>query len=90
MSDDETLERLEKLIRYSNVEKNKKTLFIWPEGALSGKYFYEIEKYKNLIYENFNSNHLIVFGINTLDKKSGKFFNSFVIIDHNFKKKISI
>ena len=87
LSDDETLERLEKLIRYSNVEKNKKTLFIWPEGALSGKYFYEIEKYKNLIYENFNSNHLIVFGINTLDKKSGKFFNSFVIIDHNFKKK---
>ena len=37
-------ERLKKLIRYSNIEKDKKTLFIWPEGALSGKYLFEIEK----------------------------------------------
>ena len=72
---------------YSGIEKNKKTLFIWPEGALSGKYFFEIEKYKNLIKENFSSNHLIIFGINTLDQKENKFYNSFVLVDNNFNKK---
>ena len=87
LTEKETLERIKKLIRYSNIEKNNKTLFIWPEGALSGKYFFEIEKYKKLIKENFSPNHLIIFGANTLDEKENKFFNSFIIIDHNFNKK---
>ena len=81
------MDRIKKLIRYSNVEKNEKTLFIWPEGALSGKYFFEIKKYKNLIKENFSSDQLIILGINTLDKKENKFFNSFIIVDHNLNKK---
>ena len=87
LSDKETFERVRKLIRYSNTEKNKKTLFIWPEGALSGKYFFEIEKYKGLIKENFSKNHLIVLGINTLDKENDKFYNSMVVVDNNLEKK---
>ena len=87
LSDKETFERIKKLIIYSGIEKDKKTLFIWPEGALSGKYFFELKKYKNLIKENFSSNHLIIFGINTLDKNKNKFYNSFVIVDNNFDKK---
>ena len=87
LSEDETLNRLKKLIRYSNIEKDKKTLFVWPEGALSGKYFFELKKYKNLIKKNFSQKHLIVFGINTLDKKENKFFNSLIIVDHNLNKK---
>tara|TARA_E500000178_G_C16975505_1_gene733142 strand:- start:755 stop:1678 length:924 start_codon:yes stop_codon:yes gene_type:complete len=87
LSEEELYERLNKLIRYSNPEKDKKTLFIWPEGALSGKYLFEIDKYKNLIKKNFSKNHLIIFGINTLDQKEDKFYNSFVVIDNNFNKK---
>ena len=87
LSEKETLDRVKKLIRYSNIEKNKKTLFIWPEGALSGKYFFEIEKYKGLVKENFSKNHLIVLGINTLDKKNDKFYNSMVVVDNNLDKK---
>ena len=86
LSEKEISDRIKKLIMYSGVEKNKKTLFVWPEGALSGKYFFEIKKYKNLIKENFSSNHLIVFGINTLDKEENKFFNSFVVVDNNLNK----
>ena len=86
LSEKEISDRIKKLIIYSGVEKNKKTLFVWPEGALSGKYFFEIKKYKNLIKENFSSNHLIVFGINTLDQKENKFFNSFVVVDNNLNK----
>ena len=70
-----------------NINKDKKTLFIWPEGALSGQYFFEIEKFKNLIKRNFSEKHLIVLGVNTLDKKNDEFFNSFLIIDSKFNKK---
>ena len=49
LSDKELNERLNKLIRYSDPKKNKKTLFIWPEGTLSGAYFYELKKFKNTI-----------------------------------------
>jgi len=86
LSSNQVDERMNKLIKYSDIEKNKKTLFIWPEGALSGKYFFEIKKYKKKINENFSKNHLIIFGINTLDEKSNKFYNSFVIVDHNLNK----
>ncbi len=87
LTEKETYDRIKKLIRYSNVEKDKKTLFIWPEGALSGKYFFEMDNYKDLIKKNFSKNHLITFGINTLNQKGDKFFNSFVIVDYNLNKK---
>ncbi len=87
LSEEETKDRMKKLIKYSNVEKNRKTLFIWPEGALSGKYFFEIEKYKNLFREKFSSEHLIIFGINTFSKAKDQFFNSMVIVDNNLDKK---
>ena len=87
LSEEESLNRVKKLIKYSNIDKDRKTLFVWPEGALSGKYFFELEKYKSLIKDNFSKNHLIVFGINTMNKAENKFFNSLVIIDHNLNKK---
>ncbi len=37
--------------------------------------------------ENFSSNHLIALGINTLDNKNEKFYNSFIIVDRNLNKK---
>ncbi len=87
LSDTETNERINKLIKYSNIDRDKKTLFIWPEGALSGKYFFEMENYKNIMKENFSSNHLIALGINTLDNKNENFYNSFIIVDRNLNKK---
>ena len=87
LSDTEVDERINKLIKYSNIETDKKTIFVWPEGALSGKYFFEIVKYKKKIKESFSSNHLIVLGINTMDSNNEKFYNSFIIVDHNLDKK---
>ena len=87
LSEKQIENRIKKLIKFSDINKDKKTLFIWPEGALSGQYFFEIEKFKNLIKRNFSEKHLIVLGINTLDKKNDEFFNSFLIIDSKFNKK---
>ena len=38
--------RFKKIIRYSEPQKNKKTLFIWPEGVFSGYNYNEILNFK--------------------------------------------
>ena len=53
-------ERLKKLIRYSNPTKNKKTLFIWPEGVFSGYSYDEVFNFKEIIRKNFSKEHIII------------------------------
>ena len=74
--------KLNKLIRYSEPNSNKKTLFIWPEGVFSGYSYNEILIFKNLIKKNFNKNHYIILGINKLDEQSGLFYNSLLLVDN--------
>ena len=50
--------RLKKLIRYSEPDKDKKTLFIWPEGVFSGYSYDEILIFKEMI-KKFSKNHYI-------------------------------
>ncbi len=78
-------ERFKKLVRYSNPDKDKKTLFIWPEGVFSGYSYDEILIFKDLIFNNFSSKHKIIFGVNKLDPFSGNFFNSLLITDNKLE-----
>mgnify|MGYP003950840253 FL=1 len=78
-------ERLKKLIKYSNPIKDKETLFIWPEGVFSGYSYDEILIFKNIVFNNFSDKHLIIFGANKLDQKSGKYFNSMLVVNNNLK-----
>ena len=86
-------ERFIKLIRYSEPNKSKKTVFIWPEGVFSGYSFDEISLFKDLITKNFSEKHLIIFGSNTYDFVSKNIFNSMLIVNnefeiiHNYKKR---
>jgi apolipoprotein N-acyltransferase len=80
--------QLKKLIKISDPEKNKKTLFIWPEGIFYQSYLEDIKKYKNLFYNKFSENHLIILGINHFidtgnNFKNQKYFNSLAILNHN-------
>ena len=77
-------ERFKKLIRYSNPEKGKKTVFIWPEGVFSGYSYDDIIIFKDLIKKYFSKEHIIIFGVNQLDLKSGNFYNSMLIVNNNF------
>ena len=68
---------MKRLIKISEPEKNKKTLFIWPEGIFYESHLQNIALYKDLFENKFSSNHLIVLGINNFvdkydsnDKKS--------------------
>ncbi len=83
---DENLESLmSNLIKYSNPEKEKNTIFIWPEGVFAGFYFSEISKIKEKIYKNFSENHLIILGINTKDEASKKTYNSLLVLNNNLE-----
>ena len=77
-------DRFNKLVRYSDPDKKKETLFIWPEGVFSGYSYDQIKVFKDLIFKNFSNKHHIIFGSNRLDPKSGQFYNSMLIINNNF------
>ncbi len=74
--------KLKKLIRISDPEKQTVTLFIWPEGVFTGFNLNDIFKFKEYINKNFSDNHLILFGANTLDKNSGEYFNSLILVNN--------
>ena len=81
--------QLKRLIKISDPEKNKKTLFIWPEGVFYESYLHDIEQYQNLFADKFSENHLIILGINNYvslsDLENKKYFNSFVILNHKLE-----
>jgi len=84
LSSDDISENISKLMRYSAPEKNKKTLFVWPEGAFTGFNFSQIKQYQSFFEEAFSDNHLILFGVNTISEveASNKTFNSLVIVNN--------
>ena len=53
--------------------------------SFSGYSYQEVLSFSNLISEKFSNKHQIIFGINKADRKSGNFFNSMLVVDHNFK-----
>ena len=87
LSDEDLVKNISTLIKYSEPEKNKKTLFIWPEGVFTGFNFEQIKQYKNLFEEAFSGNHLILFGSNTTKISSGNLntFNSLIITNNNLE-----
>ena len=77
--------RINELVKISNPQKNKKTLFIWPEGIFYASNLDDIKKYKNLFEKKFSENHLIVLGINNFinfdDNSDKKYYNSLVVLN---------
>ena len=77
---------VKRLVKISNPEKNKNTLFIWPEGIFYESYLQDIAQYRNLFTDKFSENHLIILGINNFTNpnnlKNQKYFNSLVVVNH--------
>ncbi len=84
-SEEEIKDKLLKLIRYSEIDSDKKTIFIWPEGVFTGFYFKDIKKFSNIFKNKFNQNHKIILGINTYDLVTDDYFNSLLVVDHDFQ-----
>ncbi len=77
--------RLKKLIKYSDPSKDKKTLYVWPEGVFSGYSYEEIQNLRQFFLNNFSKNHFILFGVNRLDKRMNRFYNSLIIVDNQME-----
>jgi len=81
--------QIKRLIKISNPEKDKKTLFIWPEGIFYESYLEDLKKYQNLFEDKFSKNHLILLGINHFtnpsDINNQKYFNSLVILNNKLE-----
>jgi len=75
-----------KLIKYSEPDKKKKTIFVWPEGVFLSKNFDQKKEIKDLFIKSFSENHLIILGANTSKSTSSgeKYFNSMIVVDKNF------
>ena len=85
LTDQKIEKRFRKLIKYSDPDQGKETLFVWPEGVFSGYSYNEILPFKDLILNNFSNKHYIVFGVNKLDPISGKFYNSMLVINNKLE-----
>ena len=77
--------RLDKLIRYSEPNKNIKTLFVWPEGVFSGYNYEELSILKEKFSDNFSENHFVLLGINRLSKNENGLYNSLIIVNKDFE-----
>ena len=67
------------LIKLSEPDKLKKTIFIYPEGVLPNIYLQDLNNFISIFKENFSENHKIILGINSYENK--KIFNSLVVLD---------
>ena len=72
----DTEKSINELISLSNPNKSKKTIFIFPEGIISNIYFKDLKYFKNIFKENYNINHTVILGINSMHKN--KIYNSLI------------
>ena len=67
------------LIDLSQPNDLEKSVFIFPEGVLSGIYLKDLKNYKHIFSKNYSEQHKIIMGINSI--KEDKVFNSLVVLD---------
>ena len=80
----DTTEVINELINLSEPKLDAKTIFLWPEGIIPNITQSEIKNFKFLFNKKFEKNHLLVIGINSLQKykDENKYFNTISIYDH--------
>ena len=79
LTNQDTEKSINELISLSNPNNAKKTIFIFPEGIISSIYFDDLNIFKNIFKENYNINHTIILGINSMHKN--KIYNSLVVFN---------
>ena len=67
-NNDDEYEILNDLIHLSKPDKSIPTIFIWPEGMLTSTNLKDIHYYKDLFQLNCSNKHIIILGINDVQK----------------------
>ena len=83
-SDKDPILIIKDLIDISDPDKNKKLIFVWPEGILPGTSQEQLSNYNSLFRKNFSKDHLLIIGINNVSiiNNSRNYFNSLSIYDN--------
>jgi apolipoprotein N-acyltransferase len=73
------------LLSLSKVNKDEKTLIVWPEGMIQQTNPKDLYKYKEYFNKNFSKNHLIIVGVTNPSITGNKinFYNSLVVLNNN-------
>ena len=78
--EDENPEKIiSELVQLSKPNNVEKTIFIFPEGALTSIYLDDLKNYSYIFSENYSDQHKIIMGINSTE--DNKVFNSMVVLD---------
>ena len=75
--------KINEIIKISNPKKEKKTLFIFPEGILTGLNLNNLNEYRYLFEKNFSENHNIILGINSIENE--KIYNTLVLLNNKLE-----
>ena len=83
LDNEDPILRISDIIKLSNPEKDNNTVFIFPEGMLSG---FDFENFKNISFifkENFSKKHNLIFGVNLVEDDN--VFNTLIIFNSDLK-----
>ena len=83
LDNEDPIIRISDVIKLSGPEKDNNTVFIFPEGMLSG---FDLENLKNINFifkENFSKKHNLIFGVNLVEDEN--VFNTLIVFDSDFK-----
>ena len=67
------------LVKLSEPNDLKRTIFIFPEGVLSNIYLQDLKNYSYIFSENYSDKHKIILGISS--NEESYIFNSMVVLD---------
>jgi len=93
-SKQDELKIIKELIDLSAPTKKKPTVFLWPEGIIPDSYLSNISKYKNIFFNNFGTDDIIIIGLKSEELKGNEIFlfNSMAVFNNkldliqNYKK----
>ncbi len=80
LSNQDTEKSINELISLSDPQNLKKTIFIYPEGIITGIYLKDLKFFKDIFKDNYNTNHKVVLGINSINQN--KIYNSLIVLNN--------
>ncbi len=80
LTNQETEKNIYELITLSDPNKDEKKIFIFPEGIITSIYFKDLKFFKHIFKENYNNNHKVILGINSMNQN--KIYNSLVVLNN--------
>ncbi len=80
LSNQDTEKSINELISLSDPQNLKKTIFIYPEGIITGIYLKDLKFFKDIFKDNYNTNHRVILGINSINQN--KIYNSLIVLNN--------